>query len=71
MAEIDCAGADEFLYYSSGVLTYASDRTFLHAVAIVGYGQQNGTDMWIVRNSWGSSWGQDVNNSFDLITTLL
>ena len=33
--------------------------TISHAVQLVGYGSEGGADYWLVRNSWGTSWGEE------------
>lgn len=53
---------DNLMSYSSGVFTDSTcptDGTSInHAIVIVGYGTSStGGDYWIVRNSWGTSWG--------------
>lgn len=53
---------NDFQFYSSGIFTSntCSNTQLDHAVAIVGYGRtSNGTSYYIVRNSWGTDWGQD------------
>lgn len=30
-----------------------------HAIAIIGWGEENGIPYWLIRNSWGPAWGQN------------
>jgi len=56
-----CVDASSWQDYSSGVVDAASCGTDLdHCVQAVGYASlTNGTEYWIVRNSWATSWGID------------
>ena len=52
--------ADQFCFqhYSSGVFTNTNCGTNLdHATNVVGWGTESGMDYWLMRNSWGTSWG--------------
>lgn len=49
---------EDFMFYKSGIYEHVTGgRAGGHAVVIVGYDDASG--VWIVRNSWGTSWGEE------------
>ncbi|XP_038684097.1 senescence-specific cysteine protease SAG39-like [Tripterygium wilfordii] len=53
------AGGSDFQFYSSGIFTGACGTDLDHGVTAVGYGVTNGTKYWLVKNSWGTGWGEE------------
>jgi len=48
-----------FQHYQGGVLSSLCGDSLDHGVLLVGYGTEDGTDYWKVKNSWGSAWGEE------------
>ena len=54
---------DDFSGYTSGVYSSTTcgntQQDVNHAVLAVGYGTEDGKDYWLVKNSWGTAWGDE------------
>jgi len=55
-----CAVPESLHTYTGGIYQdLTGDMDISHDISIVGYGVENDVPYWVVRNSWGSHWGED------------
>ncbi|XP_044452486.1 senescence-specific cysteine protease SAG39-like [Triticum aestivum] len=49
-----------FQFYSGEVMTSSCGTDLDHGIAAIGYGKtSDGTSYWLMKNSWGTTWGED------------
>jgi cathepsin F len=55
--------ADPLQFYDGGIVDVSDAECdpdgLNHGVTLVGYGEENDQEYWIVKNSWGKNWGED------------
>ena len=61
---VNCENS-QFIHYKSGIFNCpnsecsAAYSDLNHTVLLVGYGNEDGTDYFISKNEWGTSWGEE------------
>ncbi|XGW24151.1 hypothetical protein V3C99_005954 [Haemonchus contortus] len=50
---------EDFSHYKSGIYKHTAGRARgRHAVKVIGWGTENGTEFWHIANSWHDDWGE-------------
>ncbi|GAB6022479.1 hypothetical protein CHUAL_006589 [Chamberlinius hualienensis] len=58
--EVDFTVYEDFLSYKSGVYHHVTGSELGgHAVRMIGWGNENGEDYWLLANSWNTDWGDN------------
>ena len=47
-----------FQFYFGGIVKHFCGTSLDHGVLLVGMGTEKDTPYWIIKNSWGSGWGE-------------
>eukprot|EP01060_Flectonema_neradi_P003087 TRINITY_DN11948_c0_g1_i1.p1 TRINITY_DN11948_c0_g1~~TRINITY_DN11948_c0_g1_i1.p1 ORF type:complete len:331 (+),score=62.73 TRINITY_DN11948_c0_g1_i1:59-1051(+) len=50
--------ATSLLTYQRGIITNCKCENHDHSAAIVGWGVEDGVKYWLLKNSWGTGWGE-------------
>jgi len=48
----------EFQLYARGIFDGFCGTNLNHGVTVIGYGESKGKRYWLVKNSWGTGWGE-------------
>ncbi|XP_075225179.1 cathepsin B-like [Lycorma delicatula] len=55
----------DFMTYKSGVYEHHFGKILGgHAIRIIGWGEENGKDYWLITNQWGKEWGNEGTVKF-------
>jgi len=55
---ISSVSGEELRNYRGGIFSGCTPGNRInHAISVVGYGTENGKDFWLIKNSWGTWWG--------------
>jgi C1A family cysteine protease len=54
-----CIDASTWYAYTGGIMTDCPAGGTTHCITVVGYNATGSTPYWIIKNSWGTTWGID------------